>query len=85
MTIPRLQHIAVISQHGEISSATCFARPGRRVSVRGAGDRPLLALTFDSTASGYWVRKAEGGTVYRLDFWQADQLTPAENALKPHS
>jgi uncharacterized protein DUF4340 len=62
-----------------------FARPARRVLVRGAGDRPLLALTFDSTASGYWVRKLEGGTVYRLEFWQVDQLTPAEDALKPHS
>jgi hypothetical protein len=44
-----------------------------------------VALTFDSTASGYWVRKPEGGTVYRLDFWQVDQLTPAEDALKRHS
>jgi hypothetical protein len=61
-----------------------FARPNARVSVRGMGARTLLALRFDSTASGYWVRKPEGGTVYRLDFWQVDQLTPAEDALKPH-
>lgn len=62
-----------------------FARPERRVSVRGTGGRTLLALTFDSTAGAFWVRKPEGGAVYRLDFWQVDQLTPAEDALKSHS
>jgi uncharacterized protein DUF4340 len=62
-----------------------FARPARRVTVRGTGARTILALTFDSTAGGYWVRKPEGGTVYRLDSWQVDQLTPAEDALKSHS
>ena len=62
-----------------------FARPHARVSVRGTGARTLLALAFDSTASGYWVRKPEGGTVYRLEFWQVDQLTPSEDALKSHS
>jgi hypothetical protein len=30
------------------------------------------------------VRKPGGSTVYRLDFWQVDQLTPAEDALKPY-
>ena len=69
------------------SDSLTFARPERRVTVRGAGagGGTLLALTFDSTAGGFWVHTAAGGTVYRLDFWLVDQLTPAEDALKPHS
>ena len=62
-----------------------FARPKRRLSLRGTGAREILTLTFDSTASGYWVRMPGGGSVYRLDFWQVDQLTPAEDAFKSHS
>jgi len=60
-----------------------FARPHRRVSVAGSDDRSLLAVVFDSTAGGFWARKAGDRAVYRLDFWQVDQLTPAEDALKP--
>jgi hypothetical protein len=61
-----------------------FARPARRVVLRDAGARALLALTFDSTASGYWVRTSEGGTVYHLDSWHVDQLTPAAAGLQSH-
>jgi hypothetical protein len=60
-----------------------FGRPERRVAVRGAA-HTLLALVFDSTAGAFWARTPEGGAVYRLDFWQVDQLTPAEDALKSH-
>jgi len=84
-----LEHFRTVSAAGfateRQTDSLRLARPGRRVSVRGTGDRPLLALTFDSTASGYWVRKPGGGTVYRLDLWQVDQLTPTEDALKRHS
>jgi hypothetical protein len=59
-----------------------FARPKRSLSVRASGARALLTLSFDSTASGYWVRRAEGGPVYRLDVWQVDQLAPSEDAFK---
>ena len=52
--------------------------------LRDAGARVFLALTFDSTASGYWVRTSEGGTVYRLDSWHVDQLTPAAEGLQSH-
>jgi hypothetical protein len=58
-----------------------FARPERRLLLRGAGAHTLLDLTFDSTTSGYWVRKPESGTVYRLDSWHVDQLTPEERGL----
>jgi hypothetical protein len=58
-----------------------FDRPQRRVSVRGAKGE-LLALAFDSTPGGFWTRRAGGGTVYRLDSWLVDQLTPTADALK---
>ena len=60
-----------------------FDRPQRRVALRGARGRVLLALAFDSTAGRFWVRRASGGTVYRLDSWQVDQLTPPLEGLKP--
>jgi len=60
-----------------------FDRPQRRVTVRGTRGRELLALAFDSTAGRFWVRRARGGTVYRLDLWQVDQLTPPLDGLKP--
>jgi hypothetical protein len=61
------------------------ARPRRRLLVRGSGDHILMALLFDSLPGGFWVRKPEGGAVYRLDTWQVDQLTPDEGALKARS
>ena len=53
-----------------------FDRAQRRLSVRGTDRRELLALAFDSSTSGYWVRRPGGGMVYRLDAWLVDQLTP---------
>ena len=60
-------------------------RPSRRATLRGPGGRVLLALAFDSTASGTWVHRAEGhaGTVYRIEPWTVDQLTPARQTLAP--
>ena len=84
-----LEHLRTVSAAGFASERQAdslrIARPRRRLWVRGASDRILLALMFDSTPSGFWVRKPEGGTVYRLDFWKVDELTPAESALKSHS
>lgn len=83
-----LEHFRKVSAAGfatdRQADSLTFARPERRVLVRGAGGGTLLALTFDSTAGGFWARTGAGGTVYRLDFWQVDQLTPAEDALKSH-
>jgi hypothetical protein len=39
-----------------------------------------LALAFDSSAAGFWVR--HGATVYRLDAWQVNQLTPTPDTFK---
>ena len=59
--------------------------PWRRATLRGPGGRLLLALAFDSTAAGIWVYRADGptGTVYRIEPWSADQLTPAGQTLAP--
>jgi hypothetical protein len=60
-----------------------FSRPDRRVALLRADGSPLLRLAFDSTSTGFWVRGGEDSTVYRLDAWSADRLTPSDSALKP--
>ena len=59
-------------------------RPERRVTLFGAppADTALLTLEFDSTAGGFWVRRAGDTTVYRLGIWETDLLTPADSTLK---
>jgi Domain of unknown function (DUF4340) len=83
-----LEHLRKVSASGfatdRQADSISFARPARRVIVQGSGARPLLALAFDSTAGGFWARTPEGGTVYRLEFWAVDQLTPTRDALKKH-
>jgi hypothetical protein len=59
-----------------------FARPDRRAVVLRADGTPLVSLVFDSTANGFWVRAGEDSTVYRVDTYMADRLTPAESDLK---
>ncbi|HET9275337.1 MAG TPA: hypothetical protein VFN96_04640, partial [Gemmatimonadales bacterium] len=60
-----------------------FARPDRQVTLIRADGSPLLKLAFDSTATGFWVRGGEDSTVYRMDTWSADRLTPSDSTLKP--
>jgi len=62
-----------------------FTRPWGRVTVLGRAGDTLLALEVDSTASGYWVRRAGAGDVYRVDFWRLDQLIPAPEAWRAGS
>ncbi|HWC74962.1 MAG TPA: DUF4340 domain-containing protein [Gemmatimonadales bacterium] len=54
----------------------------RRVTVFGAGTKPLLSLDFDSTSNAFWVRRSTAPTIYRLNTWEADQLTPADSTLR---
>jgi hypothetical protein len=63
------------------------ARPARRLAVRGARGA-LLSLAFDSTASGFLARHlagsgGEGATVYRMNAWDVDGITPASRSLLP--
>jgi hypothetical protein len=62
-----------------------FARPWGRVTVLGRGGDTLLALEVDSTASGYWARRAGADDVFRVDFWRLDQLMPTPDALRAGS
>jgi hypothetical protein len=67
--------------------STKALRPKRRLNVRGRGGL-LLSLTFDSTATGFVVRHlggvgGEGSTVYRMNTWDVDAVTPASQSLKP--
>ena len=79
---------ARFATQSEIDS-TRTARPGRRLTVRGArGGSMLLSLAFDSTAGAFVVRHVagsggEGATVYRMNTWDVDGLTPASRSLLP--
>lgn len=69
--------------------STRAGRPGRRLAVRSARGGPvLLSLAFDSTPGAFVVRPAagtggEGATVYRMNTWDVDGLTPASRSLLP--
>ena len=58
-----------------------FSPPSRRLRVLGRNGAPRLSLVFDSTAAGLWARPDTGGTVWRLEGWGVDQLTPADSTL----
>lgn len=58
-----------------------FRRPGRRLVARSAAGAELLHLVFDSTEAGLWVRHDSGGTIWRMDAWRADRITPPESLL----
>ena len=65
--------------------STQALRPTRRLSVRGR-QGVLVTLAFDSTPGGFVVRHlagvgGEGATVYRMNLWDVDGLTPARRAL----
>ena len=57
-----------------------FAPPTRRVTLQGA-QHPLADLLMDSTSSWWWVRNADGGTIFRLETWRLPQLFPADSTL----
>ena len=59
-----------------------FNRPERRLTVTGPGDRALAALVFDSTGDAFWVRRDSGGTVWRIDSWVVDRVTPSAASLR---
>jgi hypothetical protein len=58
-----------------------FSPAARRLRVLGPGGAVRLSLVFDSTAAGVWTRADTGGTVWRLERYAADELTPADSAL----
>jgi Domain of unknown function (DUF4340) len=67
--------------------STRALRPKRRLSVLGRHG-VLVSLTFDSTATAFLVRHVagaggEGATVYRMNTWDVDGMTPASRSLEP--
>ncbi len=82
----------LLSSYGEVDAAgfatraqadsAQFARPDRRLALLRADGSPLLTLAFDSTATGFWVRASGDSTVYRMDTWSADRLTPPDSTLR---
>jgi hypothetical protein len=59
-----------------------FAKPDRGVTLLDERGDTLLGLAFDSTASGFWVRRAENGTVFQLFRWKGDEIAPADSVLR---
>jgi hypothetical protein len=59
-----------------------FAPPARTVQLLAQGGRPLLVLSMDSTATGFWVRRSGDSTTYRLDNWTANGVSPADSTLR---
>jgi hypothetical protein len=62
-----------------------FSPPDRRAILRDAAGNVLSELLFDSTSAGFWVMRAEGGPVYRLDRFRVDRIVPADSALRGDS
>ena len=84
-----LDRVKIITAAGFAARASVDSakvRAVRRLTVRGAHG-VLLTLAFDSTASGFLVHHlagtgGEGATVYRMNFWDVDGVTPASRSLK---
>ncbi len=64
------------------AAAADFARPDRRITMLAAGGDTLAALAFDSTDTGFWVRRSFGGPVFHLFTWKVDDLVPPDSALR---
>ena len=67
--------------------STKALRAARRLTVRG-GRGMLLSLACDSGATGFLVHHlagvgGEGSTVYRMNSWDVDGITPASRSLLP--
>src|SRR5437867_9032410 len=73
-------------RQADSARAARAARPTRRLTVRGPRGSVLLSLAFDTTATGFLVRHlagsgGEAATVYRMNAWDVDGLTPASRSL----
>jgi hypothetical protein len=84
--LDRLKTITAAGFAAPAAVDSAKARAVRRLSVRGTHG-VLLMLAFDSTASGFLVHHlagagGEGSTVYRMNFWDVDGVTPASRSLK---
>ena len=84
--LERLKTITAAGFAAPAAVDSAKARAVRRLTVRGAHG-VVLTLAFDSTPSGFLVHHVagaggEGATVYRMNFWDVDGVTPASRSLK---
>ncbi len=84
-----VDHLNPLSAEGFASPAQAkaaqFAHPTARVRVFGAGASPLADVLFDSTATGYWARPDTGTTVFQVEGWNMDGVTPSEKSLRKNA
>jgi Domain of unknown function (DUF4340) len=59
-----------------------FENAERRVLLKTVAARDLAELVFDSTTFGFWVKRTGDSTVYRLERYKVDQLTPADSTIR---
>ena len=83
--LDRLKTITAVGFVAPTAVDSAKARGVRRLGVRG-GREVLLTLAFDSTTTGFLVRHlagvgGEGATLFRMNFWDVDGLTPASRSL----
>ncbi len=64
------------------AKAARFTHPTARVRVFGTGKSPLADVLFDSTKTGVWARSDTGTTVFQIESWTMDGVTPAEKTLR---
>lgn len=76
----RLLEASGFASPAEADSAR-FEAPERRIRLLGPGSA-AVTLALDSIPGGFWVRRDTLPTVYRLDSWTADRLTPADSTLR---
>ncbi|MDE3127062.1 MAG: DUF4340 domain-containing protein [Gemmatimonadota bacterium] len=84
-----VNHLNPLSAEGFASTAEAkaaqFAHPTARVRVFGTGASPLADVLFDSTASAVWARADTGTTVYQVETWNMQGVTPGEKSLRPNA
>jgi Domain of unknown function (DUF4340) len=64
------------------AKAARFTDPTARVRVFGTAVSPLADVLFDSTKTGVWARADTGTTVYQVESWNMEGVTPAEKTLR---
>ncbi|MCZ6856814.1 MAG: DUF4340 domain-containing protein [Gemmatimonadetes bacterium] len=74
--------ITAMDFHGPDSDSVDFDQPDRHALLRNAAGNILVELAFDSTTSGYWVRKTGDSIIYRLSNFTVNRMTPSDSTLR---
>lgn len=59
------------------------ANARRSLVLTGAHGTKLLEVTFDSSATGVWSRRAGEDQIYRVDAWRLNAFAPPDTAFRP--